>query len=338
MPLNFTTLAEFSALLQDLPGPDAAAIDAARARDGQLTKPPGALGRLEDLALWYCGWRGDARARVEHPQVIVFAGNHGVTAQGISAFPAEVTAQMVANFQNGGAAVNQIAGAVGARMDVHALALDTPTKDMTGGPAMSEDDLIDALKTGWDAVDAGTDLLVVGEMGIGNTTSAAAIALALFGGDASGWTGRGTGLAPEAMDHKARVVARAVAANPGAENNGLEALRCLGGRELAAMAGAMLRARILSVPLILDGFICTAAAACLEVASPGALDHAVAGHVSAEPGHVRLLAHLEKEPILSLGMRLGEGSGGALAIGVLRGALACHSGMASFAEAGVSTG
>lgn len=209
---------------------------------------------------------------------------------------------------------------------------------MTGGPAMSEDDLIDALKTGWDAVDAGTDLLVVGEMGIGNTTSAAAIALALFGGDASGWTGRGTGLAPEAMDHKARVVARAVAANPGAENNGLEALRCLGGRELAAMAGAMLRARILSVPLILDGFICTAAAACLEVASPGALDHAVAGHVSAEPGHVRLLAHLQKEPILSLGMRLGEGSGGALAIGVLRGALACHSGMASFAEAGVSTG
>lgn len=128
MPLNFTTLAEFSALLQDLPGPDAAAIDAARARDGQLTKPPGALGRLEDLALWYCGWRGDARARVEHPQVIIFAGNHGVTAQGISAFPAEVTAQMVANFQNGGAAVNQIAGAVGARMDVHALALDTRQK------------------------------------------------------------------------------------------------------------------------------------------------------------------------------------------------------------------
>ncbi|MDT8328857.1 MAG: nicotinate-nucleotide--dimethylbenzimidazole phosphoribosyltransferase, partial [Roseovarius sp.] len=183
-----------------------------------------------------------------------------------------------------------------------------------------------------------TDLLVVGEMGIGNTTSAAAIALALFGGDAAGWTGRGTGLAPESMGHKAEVVARAVAANPGAQRNGLEALRCLGGRELAAMAGAMLRARVLSIPLILDGFICTAAAACLEVAQAGALDHAVAGHVSTEPGHARLLAHLEKDPILSLGMRLGEGSGGALAIGILHGALACHSGMATFAEAGVSTG
>lgn len=338
MPLNFSTLAEFSLLLQDLPTPDGEAIAAARARDGQLTKPPGALGRLEELALWYCGWRGDARAKVERPQVIVFAGNHGVTAQGISAFPAEVTAQMVANFQNGGAAVNQLAEVVGAKMDVYALALDTPTQDMTMGPAMSETEFLSALKTGWDAVDSDTDLLVVGEMGIGNTTSAAAIALALFGGDAAGWTGRGTGLAPEAMGHKADVVARAVAANPGAHQNGLEALRCLGGRELAAMAGAMMRARTMSIPLILDGFICTAAAACLGMTAPGALDHAVAGHVSAEPGHVKLLAHLGKEPILSLGMRLGEGSGGALAIGILKGALACHSGMASFAEAGVSTG
>ena len=338
MPLNFRSLAEFSALLEDLPAPDGAALEAARARDSQLTKPPGALGRLEDLALWYCGWRGDARARIQSPQVIVFAGNHGVTAQGISAFPAEVTAQMVANFQSGGAAVNQLAGVVGARMDVHALALDTPTQDMTIGPAMSEAEVVRALKTGWDAVDAASDLLVVGEMGIGNTTSAAAIALALFGGDAAGWTGPGTGLALEAMGHKAEVVARAVAANPSAQDNGLEALRCLGGRELAAMAGAILRARGLSIPLILDGFICSAAAACLERAKVGALDHAVAGHVSAEPGHVRLLALLGKEPILSLGMRLGEGSGGTLAIGILQGALACHSGMASFAEAGVSTG
>jgi len=338
MSPNFTTLAEFSSLLADLPAPDAAAIEAAHARDRQLTKPPGALGRLEELALWYCGWRGDARARIKHPQVIVFAGNHGVTAQGISAFPAEVTAQMVANFQSGGAAVNQLAGVVGARMDVHALALDTPTQDMTKGPAMSEAEVASALITGWDAVNVETDLLVVGEMGIGNTTSAAAIALALFGGDAAGWIGRGTGLAPEAMTNKAEVVVRAVAANPGAQDSGLEALRCLGGRELAAMAGAILRARVLSIPLILDGFICTAAAACLELAGPGALDHAVAGHVSAEPGHAKLLAELGKEPILSLGMRLGEGSGGTLAIGILQGALACHSGMASFAEAGVSTG
>lgn len=336
MRQDFTTLSEFSEILQQLPAFDRAAQDAAQARNGQLTKPLGALGRLEDLAAWYCGWRSDPQPSISTPQVIVFAGNHGVTAQGVSAFPAEVTAQMVANFQAGGAAVNQLAKSVGARMDVHALALDRPTHDITQGPAMSESDFVEALGVGWHAVDPKADVLVVGEMGIGNTTSASAIAAALFGGAAEEWTGRGTGVEGGALTHKAAVVARAVAVNADCKSNGLEVLRCLGGRELAAMAGAMVRARLLRIPLILDGFICTAAAACLHAARRDALDHTVAGHVSAEVGHAKILKHLNKDPILSLDMRLGEGSGGALAIAVLQGAVACHSGMATFAEAGVS--
>lgn len=336
MAADFSSLAGFAALLRDLPGPDVTAVAAARARDAVLTKPPGALGRLEDLAAWYCGWRSDPRARILAPQVIVFAGNHGVVAQGISAFPAEVTAQMVANFGAGGAAVNQLAALVGARVDVEAIELDRPTGDISLGPAMSEADLVAALRRGWDAVDPACDLLVAGEMGIGNTTCAAAIALALHGGAAADWTGRGTGLSETALGHKARIVARAVAVNAAAGAGGLEVLRRLGGRELAAMAGAILRARLCRIPVVLDGFICTAAAACLEAGQAGALDHAVAGHVSAEPGHARLLARLGKAPLLSLGLRLGEGSGAVLAIGVVQAALACHSGMASFAEAGVS--
>jgi nicotinate-nucleotide--dimethylbenzimidazole phosphoribosyltransferase len=261
-----------------------------------------------------------------------------VTARGVSAFPAEVTVQMVANFEAGGAAINQLSKAAGATMQVHALDLDRPTADFSAGPAMSEAEVVAALATGWNAVDPKADLLVTGEMGIGNTTSAAAIALALFGGEAADWTGRGTGVDDAGLALKAQVVAEGLAANPGAGEDGLEALRCLGGRELAAMAGAIARARVLRIPVILDGFICTAAAATLEQAVPGALDHAVAGHLSAETAHGAVLKRLGKEPLLALNMRLGEGSGAALAIHVLKGAIACHSGMATFAEAGVSDG
>jgi len=338
MTAPFTTLAEFHALLATAAGPDSAAREGAEARNGQLTKPPGALGRLEDLAIWYAAWRGNARPEITRPQVLVFAGNHGVTARGVSAFPAEVTVQMVANFQSGGAAINQLSKAAGAKMDVHALDLDRPTGDFTQGPAMDEAGVVAALLTGWSAVDEGADLVVTGEMGIGNTTSAAAIAHALYGGDPADWTGRGTGVDDAGLVLKTKVVAEGLTANPSAAKDGLEALRCLGGRELAAMAGAIARARILGIPVILDGFICTAAAACLHVARKDALDHAVAGHLSAEGAHQALLTRIGKEPLLSLGMRLGEGSGAALAIQILKGAVACHSGMATFAEAGVAAG
>ncbi len=334
----FNSLEDFRVLLAGLPGPDTAMRAAAEERNSQLTKPPGALGRLEDLAIWYAGWRGDARPKLDKPQVIIFAGNHGVTAQGVSAFPAEVTEQMVLNFQHGGAAINQLASAFGAHLDVQALDLDRPTRDFTQGPAMSETEVVSALLSGWAAVDPEADLLVVGEMGIGNTTSAAAIALALFGGEAAGWVGRGTGVDAAGIQLKAQVITEGLANNPEAAKDPLQALRCLGGRELAAMAGAIARAHAERIPVILDGFICSAAAAVLDCTASGVLDHAVAGHMSAEAAHGAILKKLGKEPILALDMRLGEGSGAALAIGILKGAIACHSGMSTFAEAGVADG
>ncbi|MEO1778401.1 MAG: nicotinate-nucleotide--dimethylbenzimidazole phosphoribosyltransferase [Pseudomonadota bacterium] len=335
--MSFETLDALRNLLIQMPGPDATALAAAAERNGQLTKPPGALGRLEELAQWYASWRGVPRPSVDAPQVIVFAGNHGVAARGVSAFPPDVTAQMVANFAAGGAAINQLARTFGARMDVVPLEMDRPTQDFTQGPAMSEADVVAALRAGWDAVDAGADLLVVGEMGIGNTTSASAIAAALFGGTAEDWTGRGTGVEGEALAQKTAVVAEALEMHADMRD-GLEVLRCLGGRELAGMAGAIARARAMRVPVILDGFIATAAAATLAHTEAGALDHCVAGHQSAEGGHARMLSTLGKSPLLSLELRLGEGSGAALAIGILKGAVACHSGMATFAEAGVADG
>lgn len=333
---RFRSLSEFDAALQAADMPTPGAFEAAKARNAELTKPPGALGRLEDLAIWYCGWRDDAKARVEGPQVIVFAGNHGVSAHGVSAFPVEVTAQMVANFEAGGAAINQLAECAGASLSVVPLELERATADFTEGPAMTEAECVRALSVGWEAVDASSDVLVVGEMGIGNTTSAAAICTALFGGEAADWTGAGTGVAGEALAHKANIVAQGLDANPKAKGDGLKALTCLGGREVAAMAGAIAAARQHRIPVVLDGFICSAAAACLAVAKSGSLDHTVAGHVSAEAAHAKLLQLLGKPPILQLDMRLGEGSGAALALGVLRAALACHSGMATFSEAGVS--
>lgn len=335
---ELTDLDQFRSLLKSAPAAEDAATLGAQERNGQLTKPPGALGRLEDLAIWYAGWRGDARPQIEAPQVIVFAGNHGVTAQGVSAFPAEVTAQMVMNFEHGGAAINQLANLAGARMDVHALELDRPTGDFTQGPAMSDEDLLAALQTGWNAVDPAADLLVVGEMGIGNTTPAAALACALLGGEAGDWTGRGTGVDDAGLANKTRVVAEGVALHGAEIKDGVDALARLGGREIAAMAGAIAAARALRIPVILDGFICSAAAACLAKTDAAALDHCVAGHQSAEGAHPKLLEALGKAPLLSLGLRLGEGSGAALAIQVLKGAIACHSGMATFAEAGVSDG
>lgn len=337
MAQDFSTLAEFRALLAGFDGVDAQARDAAKDRDGQLTKPPGALGRLEDLAIWYRGWRGGERAEIAAPQVIVFAANHGVAALGVSAFPAEVTHQMVLNFEHGGAAINQIARANGASLDVVPLSLEVPTADFTQGPAMQEDEFLEALRAGWEAVSPASDLLVVGEMGIANTTPAAAIACALLGKSAADWTGRGTGVDDAGLALKTEVVAKGVALHAQA-GDGLEVLRCLGGRELAAMAGAIARARSLRIPVILDGYICSAAALCLEHTQKGALDHTVAGHQSAEGGHGPILASLGKEPLLQLGLRLGEASGGALAIGIVKTAVACHVGMSTFAEAGVSEG
>jgi len=329
-------LSEIAPLLADAPGPSDDAAQAARTREATLTKPPGALGRLEGISEWLAAWQDRNPPRIDNAHVIVFAGNHGVAARGVSAFPADVTQQMVGNFDAGGAAVNQLARTANAAFKVIPINLDTPTSDFTQAPAMSEDAFMAAFARGWDAVDDGTDLLAVGEMGIANTTSAAAVCHALFGGRAEDWTGPGTGITEHALSAKARVVAEAVALHGDAATGPIDVLRRLGGYELAAMAGAVLSARYKRCPVLIDGYVSGAAAAVLAVAHPGSLDHTLAAHVSAEPGHRRLLDCLGMTPLLDLGMRLGEASGAALAINIVRAASACHAGMASFADAGVS--
>lgn len=330
------TIQDARELLTSMPAPDCGAFEAASERNSQLTKPAGSLGRLEEVATWYCGWKGDAKATVEAPQIVIFAGNHGVTAQNISAFPAEVTAQMVLNFEHGGAAINQLSKLAGAELSVVPIDLDKPTADFTQSAAMTEAELCIALNTGWSSVNVNCDLLVVGEMGIGNTTAAAAMLTALYGGSADDWVGPGTGLDDEGIRHKVKVVQRAVDLNH--SDDPFEVLRKLGGREIAAMTGAILAARHKKIPVILDGFIASTSAAVLKKCDPSALDHVVAGHVSAESAHVDVLHKLELKPLLDLNMRLGEGSGAAVAIQIVKAALACHSGMATFAEAGVSDG
>jgi nicotinate-nucleotide--dimethylbenzimidazole phosphoribosyltransferase len=317
----------------DLPAPDDAASAAARARQAELTKPPGSLGRLEDLAAFMAGWQGTPRPRIDRAQALVFAGNHGVCAQGVNPFPQAVTALMVANFEAGGAAINQLCRVAGAELTVVPLELDRPTRDFTEGPAMTEGECLDAMVRGAAAVDASADVLILGEMGIGNSTVSAALAHAVCGGAPADWVGRGTGSDAEGLARKADVVARGVARHGGLAP--LQALAALGGREQAALCGAVLAARMARIPVMLDGYICTAAVAPLHGAAPGLLDHCLVGHLSAEPGHARLCAAMGKEPILNLRMALGEGTGAALALGVLRGALACHDGMATFAEAGI---
>lgn len=326
-------------LAQGFAAPDADAADAARARQAMLTKPVGSLGRLEDLAAFMAGWQRSPRPRIDHARILVFAGNHGVCAQGVNLFPQEVTVQMVANFHAGGAAINQLARAAGAGLEVVALDLDRPTQDFTEAPAMTEAEVLAAMARGAAAADAaiagGAQVLAFGEMGIGNSTIAAALACARFGGRPEDWVGPGTGADAEGVARKARAVAAGLARHRPDPADGLGLLAAFGGREQAAIAGAVLAARVAGVPVILDGFICTAAAAVLS-ATPGALDHCLAGHCSAEPGHARLLAALGLDPILRLGLRLGEGTGAALALPVLRAALVTHDGMATFAEAGVA--
>ncbi len=334
--MSFKTLDDFAAATQSLPQQDLTARDHAASRNSMLTKPAGSLGKLEDLAIWAAAWQAQNPPTIASPQVVIFAGNHGVCAQGISAFPSEVTVQMVANFEHGGAAINQLAKAFDARFSVHALELDKPTKDFTQHPAMTEDECVAALNTGWNAVNPSSDFLVVGEMGIGNTTVAAALCAALFGGDGTKWAGPGTGVDPKGVATKAQVIDTALRQHKNALTSPLEILRILGGRELAAITGAIAAARQHNIPVILDGFVVCAAAAILHALSDTALDHCIAGHCSAEPGHILMLKELNKEPLLHLGMRLGEGSGAALALGILKGAIATHTGMASFEEAGVS--
>lgn len=334
--MAFRTFDELRAACRDLPAGDERVEAAALARQDTLTKPRGSLGRLEAIAAWLARWQGREMPQLDRVKVLIFAGSHGVTARGVSAFPAEVTGQMVANFEAGGAAINQLARVAGAELDVIALEVERPTDDFTEGPALSDAEFLTAVSTGYDAVGAGTSLVCFGEMGIGNTTPAAAIAAALFGGGAEKWAGRGTGVDDSGLKRKVAVIEAGLSRHEAILGDPLRIAAALGGRELAAIFGATLAARHRNVPVLLDGFVCTAAAAPLAALRPDGLAHVIAAHVSAEAGHRGLLEALRLQPLFDLGMRLGEGSGACLAVNILRSALACHAGMASFAEAGVS--
>ena len=322
-------------LLADLPDPDRSARDEVAARAATVLRPAGAFARLDVVAAWLAGWQGTATPRVERPHVAVFAADHGVAVEGVSAYPADVTAAMVEAIRGGVATITVLAREVGATLELFDVGVGRPTGNIRVTDAMSVEEFDAAVAAGAAAVESvDADLLAVGEIGIGNTTAAAAVAAAVLGGDAGDWVGPGTGVVGAALAHKCDVVQAALDRVGPVEP--LEALRRLGGRELAAMAGAVAAARRRRLPVVLDGFIATAAVAPLAVARPGSLDHCIAGHCSAEPGHQRLLETLGLDPLMRLDLRLGEGSGALVAVPTIRMAAAAVVEVATFDEWGLS--
>jgi nicotinate-nucleotide--dimethylbenzimidazole phosphoribosyltransferase len=326
------------ALIKAMPGPDAEAAGMVKARDRDLTKPTGSLGRLEELAAWMAAWQGKGKPACDRPLVCVFAANHGVVRQGVSAFPQSVTQQMLENFAAGGAAINQICAAFDFGFKVFDLALDLPTEDFTTKPAMDEKSAVATMAFGMEAIAGGADLLILGEMGIGNTTSAAAIYAALYGGGGAKWAGRGTGVNDDGLARKILAIDTALGIHRTHLKDPLEVLRRLGGREIAALCGAIIAARLQRIPVVLDGYVVTAAAAILHAIEPTAIDHCVAGHLSAEGAHREVLVRINKAPLLALDMRLGEASGAAVAAAIIKAAVAAHNGMATFDQAAVARG
>lgn len=339
----------------DLTKPDADVREAALARQSTLTKPPGSLGRLEDLSVWVSACQGVCPPKqFERPRIVVFAGDHGVTASGVSAFPSEVTAQMVANFDAGGAAINVLAEVAGATVRVADIAVDGEAHSPAIGAhkvrrgsgniavedALSTEEAVAAIAAGRtiadQEVDAGADLLIAGDMGIGNTTPATTLVAALTASEPVAVVGRGTGVDDEGWARKTAAIrdalfrARQVKADP------VALLAVCGGADLAAMAGFLAQAALRRTPVLLDGVVVTAAALVADRLAPGAKAWWQAGHLSTEPAHAVALQRLQLTPILDLGMRLGEGSGAAVALPVLRAAVATLASMATFGEANVT--
>ena len=323
-------------LLEGLPAPDEAAVSAVTERASQVLRPLSALARLDEVAAWLAAWQRTANPAVRRPAAIVFVADHGVASEGVSAYPSEVTASMLRALEDGAATAAVMARGIGARLAVVDVGVGRPSANLVREPALSKGRFRECFEAGRRAVaELDADLLVLGEMGIANTTPAAAVSAVLFGGLAEEWTGRGTGIDDATY---ARKVAAVEAARRRVEGVSvpLETLREVGGPELVAIAGATVEARRRSLPLVLDGFVVTAAAAPLEVARQGALDHCLAGHCSGEPGHRLLLDKLGKPPLLDLGLRLGEGSGALAAVPLIRLAAACVTDVATFEEWGLS--
>jgi len=322
-------------LWADLPEPDDRMSGRVRERAERVLRPSGALQRLDDVAVWLAGWQRTTTPAVESPHVVLFAGDHGIAAADVSAYPAEITRSMFEALRAGVATANVMAAEVGATVSVVDVGVGRPTGDIATEPALTTEGFAECWQAGRKAVMglADVDLLVVGEMGIGNTSAAAAVSAGLFGGDAELWTGRGTGIDDVTLGRKTALVRAAQRRVEGA--GPLEVLRQVGGSELVAIAGATLEARTRSIPMILDGFVVTSACAALEVARPGSLDHTVAGHCSAESGHRVLLDKLGKPPLIDLGLRLGEGTGALAALPLVRLATRAVNEVATFEEWGL---
>jgi nicotinate-nucleotide--dimethylbenzimidazole phosphoribosyltransferase len=329
-----------------LPTPDDISRRAVARRASEVLRPVGALARLDAIATWLAAWQRTPRPRVERPAALVFAGDHGVVSHGVSAYDGSITAEMVRALRAGSATASVMARELDVHLEVVDVGAGAPTGDIVTEDALSPERFAECFSAGRDAVSAlhdqagersiDADLVVLGEMGIGNTTAAAAVATTLFGLRAEDWTGRGTGV--DDVTYRRKVAAVEAARNRAAGSGPLETLRKVGGTELAAIAGAVLEARLRSLPVVLDGFVVTASVAALEWERPGMLDHCIAGHLSPEPGHRLLLEKLAKDPLLDLGLRLGEGSGALAGIPLIRLAAACVTDVATFSEWGLRRG
>ena len=321
-------------ILDGAPEPDSVITTALAARAADVLRPAGALARLDEVAIWLGGWQRTTVPAVHKPMVLLFAADHGVARDGVSAYPAEVTAAMCRAVEAGVATVSAMAVAVGAVVELVDVGVGNPTANLRVEAALGDSRFVDAFEEGRAAVARGdTDLLILGEMGIGNTTAAAAVSASLAA-RAGDWVGAGTGVAGEALRNKRRIVDEAVKRIAGITDP-IEILRQVGGAEMVAMAGAAVEARMRSIPVLLDGYIVTAALFALEKARPGALDHCLAGHVSSEPGHRRLLEMLDRRPLLQLDLGLGEGSGALAALPLVRLAAAGITNVATFKEFGL---
>lgn len=329
----------------------------ARERQSQLTKPPGSLGLLEDVAVAFAAWQGRVKPQINNPQCVVFAGDHGVVAQGVSAFPQAVTVEMLKNFVTGGAAISVLARFHNMGLSVVNCGTAFPadqlngviqravmpgTHDFSQHAAMSSEQAQQALQIGAEQIERlhgeGCDLFIAGEMGIGNTSAASCLSALLLKQDVNALVGPGTGVQGEALSHKQQILAQSCERARPLADSPLAALEQVGGLEIAAMAGAYLRAAQLGIPVLVDGFIASSAALLAVQLNAGARDWMLFGHSSAEPGHRALLTALDGKPLVQLGMRLGEGSGAAVAVGLVQQALALHNQMATFAEAAVQSG
>ncbi|CAA0101979.1 Nicotinate-nucleotide--dimethylbenzimidazole phosphoribosyltransferase [Halioglobus japonicus] len=339
--------------LKPVAQPSAHAMEAANTRQQQLTKPPGSLGELETLAVQFAGWQGRSDPRIDKVQIRIFAGDHGVVAEGVSAFPQAVTVQMIQNFASGGAAIAVLARHCGADFSVVNLGTATPAPQMSGvvnvhlapgsdnfctAPAMSDEVVRAALACGAEHAPDDGDIFIGGEMGIGNTTAAAALTSALLNLPVDTTVGRGTGIDDQGLLLKCNAVQRALDLHLPVADTALEMLRRLGGLEIAALTGAYIACAQRGIPVLVDGYICTAAALLACRFNPGARAWMLFAHQSTEPGHRHLLQALAAKPLLDVGMRLGEGSGAAVVVPLLQSACHLHNEMATFAEAGVSTG